>query len=577
MSKNKIIYFHEEARNKMLQGIKLAGKVAKVTLGPGGLEIRKSEQYGPGFRATKDGFTGLRDLELKDPGEQAGVSMVLSVTSDINNNVGDGTTTASVLTSGMIEAVERSISDHSNIKWVCSGLEWARDRAFETLRGCKVAVTDSQSIKHVATVAANGDERVGEIIATVHEKIGNGSIDVSVSNSTDTSYEIVDGFEIDKGYISSYFLTDFKREVCELDKPFVLVTEEKISSVEPIVPILQHVSSTGSSLIIIADDVEGEALTTIVLNKLRAGLKVCAIKAPEFGQRKSAILQDIATLTGARVIAQNVGLTLKDAQECLGRASSVKVFKDRASIINADVDKTAINARCEEIQGEIDRTQSSYDQKHLQTRFDKLKYGAAVIRVGGNNEESMKAHKDLVEDAVLAVKAAVEEGIVPGGGATYACIAAQITKELQEIRHTKSECWTSGAKAFVSALQTIESTILENALQSHDEVSQVKNQLQSKRTQSISVAKNSKAADGGVILEAINAENIRFVRCGYDARAQEYQDDMLAEGIIDTAKGAFYCIQKSTAMTISFLTTGALILDMPEKEDSNPGTPGLEM
>jgi len=558
------IDFHRDARNKLVKGVQHAGALARVTLGPGGLEVKKSKSYDPeSFDMTKDGITALRGLTVEDPTEQLGVAMVIKASSNVNTDVGDNTTTCAVLTSEMIKNVGHILVDDYDINQISQGIEWARARSLALLDQCAVEVDSKDGIRHVATVAANGDENIGEIIAKVHEKIGNGSISVELSNSTETDYAIVDGFECDAGSISPYFITNHKKQTCELDKPVILISEEKIGALEPILPLLQHVASTGSSLLVIAEDVEGEALSTFIINKLKVGFKVAAIKAPGFGARKTALLQDIATITGAKIISATLGNQLKDAQHCLGRATSVKIDKDKTSIINLEADKAAIEARCAQIQNELLNCTSEYDRKHLQERHDKLKFGAALIRVGGVNEEFMKAHRDLVEDAVLAVKAAVAEGIVAGGGAVYTAIASYLATEVESLNSDTQRYL--GAKAFIKAIEQIEDAIITNALQSPRLVAKVRTELEAKRANLCTThcARTNHATQShNTGSHSVKSQS----QIGYDARQKVYRDNMITSGVIDSKKGVRRCIQEAVAQTISFVRTGATIVELPEKK-----------
>jgi chaperonin GroEL len=564
------IDFHRDARNKLAKGVHYAGALARVTLGPGGLEVKKSKSYDPeSFDMTKDGITALRGLTVEDPTEQLGVAMIVGASSRVNTDVGDNTTTCAVLASEMIKHVSNLLTEDCDINQISAGIEWARNRALSLLNQCAVDVDSTDGIRHVATVAANGDENIGKIIANVHQKIGNGSIAVELSNSTETDYAIVDGFEFDAGAISPYFITNHKKQTCELDKPLVLVSEEKISALEPLLPLLQHVASTGSSLLVIAEDVEGEALSTFIINKLKVGFKVAAIKAPGYGARKTALLQDIAALTGAKVISSTLGNQLKDAQNYLGKATSVKIEKDKTSLINLDADKTAVEARCAQIQDELLTSTSEYDRKQLQERHDKLKFGAALIRVGGVNEEFMKAHRDLVEDAVLAVKAAVAEGIIAGGGSTYTAIATRLALESETLSSDTQRYLA--ARAFITALEQIEDAILTNAIQSTRRVAGIRTELENKRN-GVCCANACTAAAGSSTTTSVRSH----AQIGYDARRKVHCDDMIAHGVIDSKRGARRCIEEAAAQAISFVRTGATIVELPEKkQDSHQDSMGM--
>lgn len=541
---NNDIKFGSSAREVLRKGIAVAGGVAVRTLGPGGSNVKKSE-YGSA-RNTKDGYYAIKGLKVKDAAENEGIAILQSASDTLNTEVGDNTTTVMVLSDNMTEAAQKVLSVGScNRNELCSGLQWGCEYSIKVLREHAVQVSGPEMVARVATVSSNGNADIGNRIAEIHGKLGNPLIHVELSNSTETTHEVVAGLKVDRGYISPYFITNTAKSICEFERPLVLVCKEKISTVSSVVPILEHAVNANKPLFIVAEDVCGEALAAMIVNKLRGGIKVAAIKAPSFGSDRDAVLQDIATLTGAQVISSEVGRSLENAVECLGEASSVVVSKDDACIVNAEANRDLVRARCDQIALEIAQTKTQYEREKLEERFSKLMYGVAVVRVGGDNEVHAKELKDLVEDAVCAARAAKEEGIVAGGGATYSWIANALRNELPGLRGTRHHDWIRGVEIVVEALSAIEHNILMNAEQCRDRVAQIKNTLQDRR------------AAGRVIP-------------GYDARKHELRDDMIAE-IMDSVKGVRLCIGTAIRNTIDFVNTDVLITELPEEKDAAAG------
>ena len=553
---NKEIRF-DDAVPMVVRGVKIATDVLVQTLGPGGGFVSISEPYGT--KKTKDGHSAIEGLEIKKgyeldgkdvaPYISEGIKIIQEASSQMDAAVGDNTTTGGLITGSLIQEVAKAISKRNcNPRKLCHGLKWARDTALEHLKKITVQIAnDTNAIYNVASVAANGDEEIGKMLAEIHKKIGNAAVTVKLSNSIETTHEIVDGLEIDRGYISPYFITDLNKQICELEKPRVLITDQKISSIQSLLPILQNIASTGGSLLIIAEDVDGDALSTLVVNKYRAGLKVAAIKAPSFGDKRKAILGDIAVLTGGQLLSAELGHSLESINiNSLGFATSVKISKDKSCIVNSESDKTALHRRCEQIRAEIQSAASTYDKDSAQERYNKLKHGAALISVGGDTESQAKSRKDLVEDASRAARSATESGIVPGAGASYQYLSEKVKHDAQALMNEKSKDWMEGVDAFVNALQCIQTYILYNSVMDTKEAVTIENKLTQLRAND-----NYKA--------------------GYDARNNKFVDDLINAGIVDSAKGPQHCILIATSHAESFALTKAYIVDLPtqEKEGNN--------
>jgi chaperonin GroEL len=542
---NKEVKFDLDALKEVCAGCEQVKDVALRTLGPGGSTVLLDE-YGQ-LRSTKDGWTAIKGIDVKDRARNMGISLLKQASERLNTLVGDNTTTVVVLSGLMIEGVRQALSvGECNRNQLRIGMDWARDKAFELLRRRSVEAKSPEMLAHVATVSSNGDTDIGRRIADVYSKLDNALIRVELSNSTETTHKVVDGFEVSRGYISHHFVTNHAKGVCEFDRPLVLIHKAKLDSVQAVVPVLQHAAATNRPLLVIAEDIGGEVLATMIINKIRGGLKIAAIKAPGFGSDRDAILQDIAVLTGGTVIASDTGHSLEDAHACFGSATSVVIDKDKTCIINSESDKSKVAARCAEIERELDAATSQYERGNLDERLSKLKYGVAVIEVSGDNETHAKERKDLVEDAVLAVRAAREEGIVAGGGTTYSCISAALLRDLRS-RLEDHRDWVRGAHIVIEALAQVEHHILMNALQCRDEVAKIKNILREKRGDDTNSA------------------------YGYDAREQQIREDMLSK-IMDSTKGVYNCINESVACAKTVANMRAVVVDAPsdDKESENP-------
>src|SRR5271155_3503912 len=415
----KDVKFGADAREKMLRGVDILADAVKVTLGPKGRNVVIEKSFGAP-RSTKDGVTVAKEIELADRFENMGAQMVREVASKTNDAAGDGTTTATVLAHAIIREGAKSVAAGMNPMDLKRGVEKAGEAVVADLKKRSKKVKSNEEIGQVGTISANGDKTVGKMIAEAMQKVGNeGVITVEEAKSLDTELEVVEGMQFDRGYISPSFITNADKMVAELDEPFILIHEKKLSSLQPMLPILEAVVQGGRPLVIIAEEVEGEALATLVVNKLRGGLKVAAVKAPGFGDRRKAMLEDIAVLTGGQVISQDLGIKLENVTlDMLGTAKKVRIDKDNTTIIDGSGKKKDIEARCGQIKQQIEETTSDYDKEKLQERLAKLSGGVAVIRVGGATEVEVKERKDRVDDAMHATKAAVEEGVVAGGGVT---------------------------------------------------------------------------------------------------------------------------------------------------------------
>ena len=556
---SKEVNFGAEVRSLIAEGVDLATRVLLKTLGPAGGCVAISESYG-GVKDTKDGASAIESLEVS-PGYKVnnrevgnyvnvGIHAVKSATSQMDLAVGDNTTTGGVLTGFMIKAVNEALSKRSlNARVLCTGLDWAKTEALKVLKEITVPVT---SIGHVATIAANGDEEIGSMIADIHSKVGDAAVTVKLSNSINTTYEVVDGFEIDRGFISPYFATDNKN-TCELENPYVLITDKKISSIQEILKLLQAVMQQGRALLIIAEDVDGDALAALVVNKIQRGLKVAAIKAPSFGEKRKALLQDIAVLTGATFFCDEMGMSLENTQlESLGQATSVKISRDKTCIINSQANKAVLERRCEQILNEVKNAANNYDRDTAQERFNKLKHGAAVLHVGGDSEAQAKTRKDLVEDAVKAARAAVKSGIVPGAGASY-CYISNKVKQIADDLHKSSNChkaWLEGVEIFVNSLKKIQHNIILNALHEISEVSIIEDRLDEQRT------KANKCT------------------IGYDARNNCISNNLIESGIIDASQGPENAITIAVDSAKRFASTEVCMVNLPTN-DKDMGPAGL--
>jgi chaperonin GroEL len=538
----KDIRYNEEARRKLLRGVEVLSKAVKVTLGPKGRNVILEKKFGSP-QVTKDGVTVAKEIELKDPFENIGAQLVREVASKTSDVAGDGTTTATVLAEYIFKEGLKMMATGANPMEVRKGIEKAVDTVVSELKKISKDVKDRKEIEQVGTISANNDAEIGRKIADAMEKVGkDGVITVEEAKGIETYVEFVEGMQFDRGYISPYFITNPDKMECVLEEPYILIHDKKISSLKDILPILEKVAQSGKSLLVIAEEVEGEALATLVVNKLRGTLLSCAVKAPGYGERRKAMLEDIAILTGGQVISEEKGFKLESAQlSDLGRAKKVVVDKDNTTIIEGAGKKEDIQARIKQIKTQIEETKSDYDREKLQERLAKLAGGVAVIYVGAATEAEMKEKKARVEDAMHATKAAVEEGIVPGGGVAFLRAIPALEKLEKEVEGDQK----IGVQIVRKALREPTRWIAENA-----------------------------GYEGALVVEEIIKKGGNV---GFDARDGEYKD-MFEAGIIDPTKVTRIAIQNAASVAALLLTTEALVTEIKEKEkDSVPGaTPPMD-
>ncbi len=535
----KDIKFDVEAREKILRGVSILAKAVKVTLGPRGRNVIIEKSWGSPT-VTKDGVTVAKEIELEDKFENLGAQMVKEVASKTSDTAGDGTTTATVLAEAIYKEGLKVVAAGANPMDVKRGIDKAVEVVVNELKKMSKEVKDRKEIAQVATISANNDPSIGEIIAEAMSKVGKeGVITVEEAKSMETTLEVVEGMQFDRGYLSPYFITDPEKMVCELEDCYVLCYEKKISSMKDLLPVLEQVARSGRPILIIAEDVEGEALATLVVNKIRGTLKCAAVKAPGFGERRKAMLEDIAILTGGRFISEDLGIKLENVRlEDLGMAKKVIIDKDNTTIVEGAGKKEAIEARVKQIRTQIEETTSDYDREKLQERLAKLVGGVAVIRVGAATEAEMKEKKARVEDALNATRAAVEEGIVPGGG--VALLRCQ--KALEELKLEGDQA--IGVEIVKKALEEPLKQIAENA-----------------------------GKEGAVIVEKVkSADNPNF---GFDAQKEEFCD-MIERGIIDPTKVVRLALQNAASVASLLITTEALVAEKPKKEKMPASTPGME-
>ena len=524
----KDVKFHADARARLLRGVDILADAVKVTLGPKGRNVVIEKSYGAP-RSTKDGVTVAKEIELSDKFENMGAQMVREVAQKTNDTAGDGTTTATVLTQAIVREGMKAVAAGMNPMDVKRGVMLAVEHVVADLKKRSKKVKSNEEIAQVGTISANGDVAIGKMIAKAMEKVGNeGVITVEEAKSLDTELEVVEGMQFDRGYISPYFITNADKMVAELEEPYVLIHEKKLSSLQPILPILEAIAQTGRPLLIIAEEVDGEALATLVVNKLRGGLKVAAVKAPGFGDRRKAMLEDIAIVTHGELISEELGIKLENVKLTqLGQAKKVRITKDDTTIIDGSGKKTEIQARIAQIKAQIEDTDSDYDKEKLQERLAKLAGGVAVIRVGGATEIEVKDRKDRVDDALNATRAAVEEGIVPGGGVAL----LYASKSLAQLS-VDGDDQKAGVSIVRKAIQAPIRQILEN---SGVEASPVVHRL----------------------LEGKSAT------AGFDAQAEEYVD-MIEAGIVDPTKVVRTALQDAASVAGLLITTEAMIAERPE-------------
>ena len=531
----KIIKFESDARSAMLKGVDILANTVKATLGPKGRNVILDKSYGAP-RITKDGVTVAKEIDLEDKFENMGAQMVKEVASKTNDEAGDGTTTAILLAQGIVKEGCKYVTAGMNPMDVKRGIEAAVEQVKEKLISSAKKVKDSDEIAQVGTISANGDKEIGDMISRAMQKVGNeGVITVEEAKGIETELEVVEGMQFDRGYLSPYFITNADKMTTELDNPLILLHEKKLTNLQPMVPLLESVVQAGRTLMIISEDVEGEALATLVVNKLRGGLKVAAVKAPGFGDRRKAMLEDIAILTGGQVISEDLGIKLENVKiNDLGSAKKVKVDKENTTIVSGSGKKSDIEARCGQIKQQVEETTSDYDKEKLQERLAKLAGGVAVVKVGGATEVEVKEKKDRVEDALNATRAAVEEGIVVGGG----CALLYTSQDLDKVK-VKGDDQKSGVEIVKKALQSPIRQITNNA-----------------------------GVDGSVVVGKLLEMN--KPSHGYDAQTEQYVD-MFKEGIIDPVKVVRTALQNAASIAGLLVTTEAMVADKPDEKDSGPG------
>ncbi|TXE89346.1 chaperonin GroEL [Campylobacter volucris] len=533
----KEIFFSDEARNKLYEGVKKLNDAVKVTMGPRGRNVLIQKSFGAPT-ITKDGVSVAKEVELKDSLENMGASLVREVASKTADQAGDGTTTATVLAHAIFKEGLRNITAGANPIEVKRGMDKACEAIVAELKKLSREVKDKKEIAQVATISANSDEKIGNLIADAMEKVGkDGVITVEEAKSINDELNVVEGMQFDRGYLSPYFITNADKMLVELQNPYILLFDKKITNLKDLLPILEQIQKTGKPLLIIAEDIEGEALATLVVNKLRGVLNISAVKAPGFGDRRKAMLEDIAILTGGEVISEELGRTLESATlQDLGQASSVIIDKDNTTIVNGSGEKANIDARINQIKTQIAETTSDYDKEKLQERLAKLSGGVALIKVGAATETEMKEKKDRVDDALSATKAAVEEGIVIGGGAALIKAKSKINLNLQ------------GDEAIGAA-------IVERAL----------------RAPLRQIAENA-GFDAGVVVNSV--ENSKDENLGFDAAKGEYVD-MIQSGIIDPVKVERIALLNAVSVASMLLTTEATISEIKEEKPAMPDMSGM--
>jgi len=531
----KEIKYHAEARDRIMNGVNVLADAVKVTLGPKGRNVVIEKSFGAPL-VTKDGVTVAKEIELADKFENMGAQMVREVASKTSDVAGDGTTTATILAQAIYREGSKLVAAGHNPMALKRGIEKAVETAVSELKKISKPTKDQKEISQVGTISANNDSTIGQIIAEAMNKVGKeGVITVEEAKSMETTLEVVEGMQFDRGYISPYFVTDPERMEAVLEEPYILAYEKKISNMKDLLPLLEQIAKMGKPLIIIAEDVEGEALATLVVNKLRGTLKVCAVKAPGFGDRRKAMLQDIAILTGGQVISEDLGIKLENITiNDLGKCKTIRVDKDNTTIVDGAGSREAIEGRIKQIRAQIEETTSNYDREKLQERLAKIVGGVAVIKVGAATEVEMKEKKARVEDALNATRAAVEEGIVPGGGvALLRCIPAL------------DEMDANGDEAFGVS-------IVKRALE--EPVRQIA---------------NNAGLEGSVVVERVKSENGAF---GLNAETEVY-GDLVEAGVIDPTKVVRFALQNASSVAALMLTTEAMVAEKPKKKEPVPSMP----
>ena len=528
----KEVLFQEDARDELVKGVDLIANAVKVTLGPKGRNVVIQKSFGAP-RTTKDGVTVAKEIELKSPQQNIGAQLIREVASKANDHSGDGTTTATVLAQAIVREGVKAVSAGRNPMDLKRGIDKAVIAVVEEIASRAKNVKSNDEIRQVGTISANGEAEIGEMLAEAMEKVGNeGVITVEEAKSLSNELEVVEGMQFDRGYLSPYFITDADKMICELENPYILLHEAKLSNLQAMLPILEAVVQSGRPLLIVAEDVEGEALATLVVNKLRGGLKIAAVKAPGFGDRRKAMLEDMAILTGGAVVSEDLGIKLEEVTiDMLGTAKKVTITKDDSTVVDGAGNKDAIAARCKQIRTQVEETSSDYDKEKLQERLAKLSGGVAVLRVGGITEVEVKERKDRVDDALHATRAAVEEGVVAGGG-TALLYAGKVLVNVKG----ENEDQNVGIEIVRRALQAPIRQICENA-----------------------------GEEGSVIVGKLNEQDDN--NYGFDAQKGEYTD-LVKAGIIDPAKVVRTALQDAASVAGLLITTEAIITDAANDDDS---------
>ncbi len=530
----KDVRFSSDARDKMLRGVDILANAVKVTLGPKGRNVILDKSFGAP-RITKDGVTVAKEIELEDKFENMGAQMVREVASKTNDTAGDGTTTATVLAQAIVKEGAKYVAAGMNPMDLKRGVDLAVAEAVKDIAKRSKKIKESAEVAQVGSISSNGDKSIGEMIAKAMQKVGNeGVITVEEAKSLETELDVVEGMQFDRGYLSPYFITNAEKMVAELEDAYILIHEKKLSSLQPMLPVLEAVVQTGKPLVIIAEDIEGEALATLVVNKLRGGLKVAAVKAPGFGDRRKAMLEDIAILTGGQMIAEDLGIKLENVTlQMLGKAKRVRIEKENTTIINGAGKKSDIEGRVAQIKAQIEETTSDYDKEKLQERLAKLAGGVAVIRVGGATEVEVKEKKDRVDDALNATRAAVEEGIVPGGGVALLRAKAAVAKLKSDNADEQA-----GINIVLKALEAPIRQIVENA-----------------------------GVEGSIVVGKILDNKSQTF--GFNAQTEDYVD-MIEAGIIDPSKVVRTALQDAASVAGLLITTEAMVAEVPKDKPAMP-------
>ena len=534
----KIVKFNTDARDKMLKGVNVLADAVKVTLGPKGRNVVIQKSFGAP-RSTKDGVSVAKEIELEDAFENMGAQMIREVASKANDNAGDGTTTATVLAQAIVQEGLKAVAAGMNPMDLKRGIDQAVAVALDEVKSISKPVANNSEIAQVGTISANGDEEIGALIAQAMAKVGNeGVITVEEAKTAETTVDIVEGMQFDRGYLSPYFITNADKMEVALEEPLILLHEKKLTSLQPMLPVLEAVVQSGRPLLIIAEDIEGEALATLVVNKLRGGLRVAAVKAPGFGDRRKAMLEDIAILTGGQVISEDLGIKLETVTlDMLGKAKKVQITKDDTTIVEGSGEKDGIEARVGQIKRQIEDTTSDYDREKLQERLAKLAGGVAVLRVGGSTEVEVKEKKDRVDDALNATRAAADEGIVPGGGVAL----LQASKKLADLKGSNAD-QNAGIAIVRRALQAPIRQISENS-----------------------------GVEGSIVVgKVMDSTDATF---GFNAQTEEY-GDLVQMGVIDPAKVVRSALKSAASVAGIMITTEAAIADAPKKASAG-GAPDM--